>query len=127
MVTQKKLNQIPVIRHFLAPAYKVLSVFSGIVTEEPKVFSEYGNEPNEDIVAAAIEQNELVYVRAVIGIVMFESVILRDFSKASELIIKYPQFFEVTVAMELDVFFMAGLVSLHMARSTRATHWIEKR
>ena len=111
----------------MAPAYKVLSVFSGIVTEEPKVFSEYGNEPNEDIVAAAIEQNELVYVRAVIGIVMFESVILRDFSKASELIIKYPQFFEVTVAMELDVFFTAGLVSLHMARSTRATHWIEKR
>ena len=97
------------------------------MTDNSKVFSEYKNEPNEDIVAVAIEHNELVYVRAVIGIVMFESVILRDFTKASELIIKYPQFFEVTVAMELDIFFMAGLVSLHMARSTRVTHWIEKR
>jgi hypothetical protein len=42
------------------------------------------------------------------------------------MILNYSQFFEITASLELNLFFMAGLVSLHMARTTRESHWIEK-
>lgn len=123
---QKKLNQLSIIVHFLAPTYNSISILSGIVRDEPKILADYAKDPTEDIIAGAIAQNELVFVRASVGVVMFESIILRDFTKASEIILKYSQFFEVTAAIEMNLFFMAGLVLFHMARLTRESHWIDK-
>lgn len=117
---------MPVIVHFLAPTYSTLSILSGVVLEEPNILAEYANEPTEDIIVAAVAQNEPVYVRAAVSVVIFESVILRDFAKASEIILNYSQFFEVNAALEANLFFAAGLVSFHMARLTRESHWIEK-
>ena len=122
---QEQLNQT-IIKHFLAPTYNVLSILSGIVLDEPKVLSEFAKEPTEDIIATAIAENELIFVRAAVEIVMFEALILRDFAKAAEMILNYSQFFELAGALELNLHFMAGLVSLHMARLTRESHWAER-
>jgi ATP-dependent RNA helicase DDX31/DBP7 len=126
LLVQEKLSQISVIKHFLAPTYNSLSVLSGIVLDEPAVLAEYAKEPTDDIIVDVIAQNELVYVRACVATVLFESIILRDFAKASEVVLNYSQFFEVTAVLELNLYFMAGLVSLHMARQTRESCWKEK-
>lgn len=122
---QEKLNPT-VIKHFLAPTYNMLSILSGIVLDEPKILFELTKEPPEDIVEAAIEENELVFIRAAVEIVTLEALILRDFAKAAEMILKYSQVFELTAALEQNLHFIAGLVSLHMARLTRESHWVER-
>lgn len=119
-----------VITHFLTPTYRTLSMLSGIVLEEPEVFTQ-DSASTDDIIEAAIAHNELVFVRAAVGLVLFECVILRDFTKAADVILKYPSFFEVlnnryASAVEMNVFFLAGLTSFQLARETRETHWTEK-
>ncbi|KAL7518412.1 hypothetical protein ACHAWX_003243, partial [Stephanocyclus meneghinianus] len=126
----QKINQINIIIHFLGPMYKTVSELSGVILNESDILSSYASTTN-DFVNAAIAHNELVFVRIAVGIVLFESVIIRDFAKAADLIIKYSNFFEILnnghkVAFEYNHFFVAGLVSFHMAREIRDSHWIEK-
>ncbi|KAL3802001.1 hypothetical protein HJC23_010345 [Cyclotella cryptica] len=127
----QKINQMKVIFHFLGPMYKTVSVLSGVTLDESDILSQCTRTPTDDFVEAAMAHNELVFLRVAVGTVLFESLIIRDFAKAADLILKYSNFFEIlnknhNVALESNLFFVAGLVSFHMAREMKDSHWIEK-
>jgi hypothetical protein len=111
--------------------YKTISVVSGVILNETDILSQYVGGPTHDFIESAIVHNELVFVRVAVDVVLFESLITRDFTKAADLILKYSNFFDIlnkrhTVALELNLYFFAGLVSFNMARETRDYNWIEK-
>jgi hypothetical protein len=99
-------------------------MLSGIILDDQKILLQYANETPDDFVAAALD--DFILVRAAVNVKMFECIMLRDFTKASEMTLNYSHFFEQVAPFEVNLYFMAGLVWLHMARTTRESSWIER-
>ena len=64
------------------------------------------------------------------AVVLAEHVYSRDFAKASQLIIKYHDLFQMVNEKQMritmfDVIFHTGITSFHMARETREAQWIK--
>lgn len=129
---QKQQNHMGILQLFLAPSYQVLSALSGITCDSSELLAQFAASNNEDIIETAKAKNELLYVQVGISSLLSEAFLLRDFAKASQILLKYPTIFQMLQAPqqirvnEFDVAFNAGLVAFHMTRETGEAHWMEK-
>jgi len=127
----KQQSHMSILQLFLAPAYTVLSTLSGVTFDSSGLLAQLADVCNDDIVETAKVKNEMVFVRTSIALSMMEAIFLRDFVKASQVILKYQDFFQMLEEQqmrinEFEIIFYAGLVSFHMARETGEAHWMKK-
>lgn len=121
-----------ILQLFLAPAYNLLSAISGITLDSSELLVQLAASSNDDdVIETAKAKNELVFLQSSITYALTKAFFLRDFAKASQVILKYPQFFQMLQGQQVKInefepLFIAGLVSFHMARETRESHWMEK-
>lgn len=119
-----------ILQLFLAPTYKTLSALSGITLDSSELLPQLAASVGDDIIETAKAKNEMLFFFSGIRTTITDAVHLRDFAKASQVILKYPAFFENLLGRmsisSFEIIFLTGLVSFHMARETRESHWMEK-
>lgn len=84
-----------ILQLFLAPSYKTLSALSGITLDSSEVLAQLAGACNDDLIEIANAKNERLYVQSAIALSLTEAFILRDFAKASHVILKYQDFFHM--------------------------------
>ena len=129
--TQKQQNHLRILQLFLAPSYKTLSTISGIKLDPSDILVQLSSAGSEDIVETAMVKNEMVFVQIGIVSCLTQAFYCRDFNRASKIIVKYQNFFQMLQGqqmsiLEFEAIFLAGLVSFHMARETRERFWMER-
>ena len=120
-----------ILQLFLAPSYKTLSTISGIKLDPSDILVQLSSAGSEDIVETAMVKNEMVFVQIGIVSCLTQAFYCRDFNRASKIIVKYQNFFQMLQGqqmsiLEFEAIFLAGLVSFHMARETRERFWMER-
>jgi len=120
-----------ILQLFLAPTYKFLSALSGVTMDASELLTQLSAACNDDIVEAAKVKNENLFVQAAISLTIVEAFYMRDFVKASQVILNNPECFQSIhekqmKITEFETNFHVGLISFHMARETREAHWMEK-
>lgn len=127
----KQQSHMSILQLFLAPTYKFLSALSGVTMDASELLTQLSAACNDDIVEAAKVKNENLFVQAAISLTIVEAFYMRDFVKASQVILNNPECFQSIhekqmKITEFEINFHVGLISFHMARETREAHWMEK-
>ena len=131
ILKQKQQNHLIIMQLYLAPCYKTLSTISGIKLDPSNILVQLSSAGNEDIVETAMVKNEMVFVQCNIAYSLTQAFYCRDFNRASKIIEKYKNFFQMLQGqqmslLEFESVFIAGLVSFHMARENRERFWMER-
>lgn len=129
----KQHNHMDIVQLVLSPVYSFLSSLSGIKSDTSGLLAQMEGVCYDDIVETSKAKNEAVFARVNITMGLMEAFFLRDFITASQIIRKYQDFYrfldldsEQMEKAHFEIQFYAGLVSFHMARETRETHWMKK-
>ena len=123
-------NHSGILQMLLAPSYRVLSSLTGI--KPSSVFSKLPSVNTADLIEKAKSRKEMIFVQIGVSLLLAEQGYCRDFIKASEVILQYPDFFQSLnlsssmIINQFAVLHFAGLVCFHMARRTREQHWLTK-
>lgn len=121
-----------ILQLFLAPVYRYLSNLTGIALDRSTLLPQLADATPDDVVETAAAKKEMLFVRVNVVMNLVESLLLRDFAKVYQTMVRYPRAFQMLddkkqmKVTEFDGVFWSGFASFHFARETREPQWIQR-